>query len=488
PPPPGFTIPLHDDVTAYGDHTVLLTLRNPSSNLVLGALSNAVLTIRNDNTAAGVQVGLNGPVNTMVVQPDGKVVIGGEFTLVDGRSRNHLARLNSDTTLDPTFDPGTGTDASVLALALQADERIIVGGAFTNLNGVYCGRIARLNPDGSVDRSFDSGLGWSGPINPSVNPGVTAVAVQSDGRILTGGSLTNFNGTQRPGIARLNPDGSLDTGFVPEVRCFKVTGLVGSPDGQTLVAGTLGLTPVGVDAGLVRLNTDGTVDTNFSVTNFYFGDVTCMAVEPNGDILAAPYGGFGPTLPAIKPNGIEDPAFRMSSVSGWVGDITIQNDGKILVTSGPYGSLFSYEGWYYTLLRLNPDGSVDATFQGLRYPSITNTYNVSMTVDKTAALPDGTILVTGTFSEGATRPPFYLWRLNPDGSGVQDLHFLPPVRLPNGQLHLALRGQWSKPYALQVSEDLTNWITVATNDRPHVPIGYIDSSAPGFRQRFYRVH
>lgn len=483
-----FDITLHDDTSAYGDHTVLLTLRNPSSNVVLGPLTTAVLTIRNDNTAAGVEVGLNGPIHAIAVQPDGKVVIGGEFTLVDGKSRNHLARLNSDTVLDPTFDPGTGTDGNVQALGLQSDGKIIIGGAFTNLDGVYRGRIARVNPDGSVDAGFDPGLGWSGgPIWAWANAGVTALAVQPDGKILTSSLLTNFNGTPRPGLARLNPNGSLDNGFAPGLTCFGLRAMAALTNGQVVVAGFFPLPATPSHASLAVLNADGSMDTNRAIPSSEFSsvftEIGSLAVQPDGDILVtstASYTGYLPLL-KLKPDGAVEPGFPPQSINGGAGNMTLQSDGKILLASNPAGFLMFYGGLYYTLLRLNADGSIDSGFRGLRYYS-------QGTVDKTAVLPDGSILAFGTFTEGNTRLPYYVRRLNPDGSDVQDLHFLPPVRLPNGQLHLALRGQWAKPYVLQVSEYLTNWTTVATNDRPHVPIGFIDYDAPDFGRRFYRVH
>ncbi len=484
PPPPSFVITLHDDTSAYGDHTVQLNLANPSSNLVLGSMSNAVLTIKNDNTAAGVEVGLNGPIQAMVVQPDGKVVVGGKFTLIDGQPRNHLARLYPNGLLDPTFNPGSGTEGDILALARQTDGRIVVGGTFTNLNGVYCGRIARLNADGSVDRSFNPGSGWLAPAG--VSAGVTALAVQSDGRILSGSPLTNFDGASRIGIARLNADGTLDPTFVPAIQPiiaewpgFAISGVASLTNGQVVVGGHFRIPPNGAHAGLAVLNTDGSVDTNFP--DLFFG-VVSLAVGPDGDILAAAPGDSG-YLPVFKlrPEGEVEPGFPPTSLSLGLGSITLQSDGKILVTGNPAGWSIWYNQTYYDLLRLNSDGSVDASFQGMKS-------HAGERLDRTVALPDGSIWATGTFTEGITGRPFYLRRLNPDGTDIQDLRFLSPVRLPNGEVHLALRGQWATPYLLQASEDLANWTTVATNDRPHVPIGYIDHDAANYPHRFYRFH
>ncbi|HRX81642.1 MAG TPA: delta-60 repeat domain-containing protein, partial [Pirellulaceae bacterium] len=108
--------------------------------------------------------GTNGRVDFVALQADGKALIGGTFTTVDGVSRNNIARLNPDGSLDNTFTPGTGTNGPVLSVALQADGRILIAGDFTAVNGVLRNDIARLNSDGSVDTTFNPGSGTNGSI------------------------------------------------------------------------------------------------------------------------------------------------------------------------------------------------------------------------------------------------------------------------------------------------------------------------------------
>ncbi|MEK7678485.1 MAG: Calx-beta domain-containing protein [Verrucomicrobiota bacterium] len=153
------------------------------------------------------QPGANNTVLAVAAQPDGKLILGGEFTAVNTRPRNRIARMNLDGSLDTSFlaSPNTGADAFVSALALQADGKVLLGGGFTSINGVLNRRIARLMPNGALDPQFKAGLGVDGPIN--------AVALQSDGRLFIGGDFTSVNGTNRYNIARLNADGSLDTTF-----------------------------------------------------------------------------------------------------------------------------------------------------------------------------------------------------------------------------------------------------------------------------------
>jgi len=115
--------------------------------------------------------------------------------------------------LDPTFDPGTGPNSTVVAVAVQADGKIVIGGEFTEIDGTPRRGIARLNADGSLDREFDPKL------TPSDlgGPQVSSVALQSDGKVLIFGGFSRLNGVSRNGAARLNPDGSLDASFTPPV-------------------------------------------------------------------------------------------------------------------------------------------------------------------------------------------------------------------------------------------------------------------------------
>ncbi|WP_185956520.1 T9SS type A sorting domain-containing protein [Changchengzhania lutea] len=129
------------------------------------------------------------------LQSDGKIIIGGFFTTYNGTAINQIARLNVDGTLDTTFNPGTGTDFEVQTISLQSDGKIFIGGAFTTYNGTTRNRIARLNVDGTLDGSFNPGTG--------TNNNVLTISIQSDGNIIIGGSFNFYNGTGRNMIARI---------------------------------------------------------------------------------------------------------------------------------------------------------------------------------------------------------------------------------------------------------------------------------------------
>ena len=154
----------------------------------------------------------------MAIQSNGRILIGGDFSNYNGTARRGMARLNSSGTIDTSFNPGTGLNGgfpngSPFKIVVDAAGKILIGGAFTSYNGVSRNGIARLNANGSLDTTFNPGTGVAQTGGQDVS--VNAIAVQPDGKILIGGRFNNYNGVFRGRIARLNPDGSLDTSFNP---------------------------------------------------------------------------------------------------------------------------------------------------------------------------------------------------------------------------------------------------------------------------------
>ncbi len=187
------------------------------------------------NAGSGPQDTIHGSpsIQAMAVQADGKIVVGGQFTSFGGAPRTNIARLNADGSVDTTFNPGTGADGIVKAVGLQANggiTSIIIGGAFKNVDLISSPSIARLNPDGTYDQTFDIGIGADGTINtllvyPSTDTNV--------GDILIGGAFTTFNGTRRVGVARLFPNGPVDTTFM-DTAYNQFAGLINNYYDQTV--------------------------------------------------------------------------------------------------------------------------------------------------------------------------------------------------------------------------------------------------------------
>lgn len=145
----------------------------------------------------------NGPVNEIAVLPNGQLLIAGGLT----SPKPKLARLNADGTVDSTFKPQPAPNGTILDLVVLPDGRILIAGGFTSVGGRNRNYVARLNPDGSLDDTFDADLG--------PNDQVKAIAVQPDGGVIIGGMFAAVNGQPRAYLARLRSDGTRPTFAAP---------------------------------------------------------------------------------------------------------------------------------------------------------------------------------------------------------------------------------------------------------------------------------
>lgn len=164
------------------------------------------------SSAFGAGEGVNGEVLAVAIQSDGKIIIGGRFSAVNGIARNNLARLNTDGTLDRTFAEPQGVNGQVSALAIQPNGGIIVGGTFTQAGQTEALNLARYRSNGEVDQTF----GGEGEGDPGANGSVYALAALPDGKIVVGGNFSEVFGEQRRSIARLNADGTPDSPVTAE--------------------------------------------------------------------------------------------------------------------------------------------------------------------------------------------------------------------------------------------------------------------------------
>ena len=198
-----------------------------------------------DTTLATVSGGTSPAIYKIALQPDGKIIINGSFTTVNGTNRGRIARLNADGTVDTSFNPPGGANADVFAVALQADGKMLVGGSFTSFNSDTSKKyLARLNADGSLDTSF----------SPNLDSTVVALKIQPDGKILLGGSMSAVNGVSRRGIARINANGTLDTTFnVGTGTNGTVWGVAQQSDGKVIYVGEFTVTNGTPTIGIGRL-------------------------------------------------------------------------------------------------------------------------------------------------------------------------------------------------------------------------------------------
>jgi uncharacterized delta-60 repeat protein len=270
-------------------------------------------------------------------------------------------------TLDDSFNIGDGPSSSIETIAIQSDGKILIGGLFTSYNGTSINRLARLNSDGSLDNSFDIGVGPSGVVHK--------IKVLENGKIFIAGSISRYNNQDCEFIVKLNSDGSRDTSFTvihnsnqsSPAYDFHVL-----PDGKILLVGILNDFAESGQRTLVRLNSDGSHDTTFNVGG----------------------SGFEGNVPGVIPV---------------IRTIDTQSDGKIIVG----GFFYKYNGTISRFLsRLNPDGSHDTTFQN----GNTVFSGPSNEINTLKVLDDDKILVGGENASYNGDTVNFLMRLNSDGS------------------------------------------------------------------------
>ena len=337
----------------------------------------------------GFDPNANGTVSVIVVQPDGKILIGGAFTTVSPNggaavTRNRIARFNSDGTLDAAFDPNA--NGQISTIAVQSDGGVLAGGLFTVIGGQTRNRIARLNAVTGAPDSFD----------PNAANSVNAIAVQTDGRILVGGSFQNINSQTRNRIARVNTDGTLDTVFDPNADNFLLS-IVVQADGQILVGGKFRTIGGQTRNSIARLNpATGSADAfNPDPTSTVIGatQVQVIAVQPDSRILV---GGFFNSiggqprinLARLNPSTGAADAFNPDASTSSVLSMAVETDGRFLVggavTVGPPAG---------RVARFNADGALTAF-----------DLNSNDFVRTIAVQPNGGILVGGAFTTIAGQP------------------------------------------------------------------------------------
>ncbi len=413
-----FQVPIIDDGLVEWDATIRLALMNPRAGAMLGARTNVTLVIVDNEIPTVVDPtfdpgrgaiaysGGSAYPGSIALQPDGKIVAGGNFSYWNGVSAIGVARLNADGTLDNGFHspipgfavfgrvflqpdgkvlcyyapPGAagsgkfvtrlnsnGTTDSIFhstlfesvpqnyadtvqAFVLQPDGKMLVGGRFDRARGVAQTNLARLNADGTLDTSFEvsvvkspSGIGYE-------KGEVQTVLVQPDGKILIAGDFTSVNGTSANGYARLDANGTLQPGFsLPDNPYYPYTSaLLGvQSDGKILVQ----------ESEILRLNTDGSRDSSFSAPDAH---------------VSTSYYRYG-----------IDPRFAYL--------IALQTDGTILLFGSFVDNGISRSG----LFRLHADGSLD---RSLPLVDLRDANNNPVAPSAFAIQPDGNILIAGDFT------------------------------------------------------------------------------------------
>jgi uncharacterized delta-60 repeat protein len=457
-----------------------VNLFNPT-NASLGSLSNTVIQIADaqtynqppgsPDTGFDPTTGMNGSVFTLAQQTSGKIIAGGNFSRVGGTIVNGVARLNTDGSLDSDFlNGGSGANGAVLATVNQADDRVIIAGSFTFVNGQHLNYISRLMTDGSVDSTFNPGSGADSPIyalaetfiggtrvvyaggafgnfNSVSSPGIVrlngseivsqggtvdtsfATGLGADGsvyalaaypsnstyagKVLLGGTFTHFNGTTLNYFGRLNVDGSLDTNFNASIGTgpgSSVNAILLQPDGKILVGGSFtNFNGVAINR-VIRLNGDGTIDTNFTanLAGGANGTVEGFSLQPDNRIVVV--GQFtqfsGVTrsrITRLLPSGITDPTINFGSgANGDIAAVLVQPaDGLIVIG----GSFSQFNG--------TPHDNIARIYGG----SVTGSGDFTFTSGNYQVTETGVLGVISIRRTGGTSGTNY------DGSGHVFVHF-----------------------------------------------------------------
>jgi uncharacterized delta-60 repeat protein len=316
-----------------------------------GATVNRIVRLNSDGTIDTAFTTNTGTafnslfVYSVAIQSDGKIVVGGWFTTFNGATVNRIVRLNADGTRDTAFTTNTGTafNSTVYSIAIQSDGKIICGGAFTSFNGVTVNRIVRLNSDGTIDTAFTANTNTD-----YLNNSIYSIAIQSDGKIICGGDFTTFETFRY--IVRLNTDGTRDTAFTTNTGTAfnsQINEIAIQSDGKIVCGGSF-TTFNGVTVNrIVRLNADGTRDTAFTTNTgtAFNSTVESIAIQSDGKLVI---GGSFTTFNGVTVNrivrlnsdGTRDTAFTTNTgtaFDSFVLPIAVQSDGKIVCGGGFLG-------------------------------------------------------------------------------------------------------------------------------------------------------
>ncbi len=418
---------------------------------------------------------LSGPnswVWALALQPDGSLLVAGQFTSFNGVPGGEVVRLSADGQVDTNFNASvTAGDPTIHSVAVQPDGRVLIGGMFTGINGATCIRLARLNADGTLDSNFVASVNSSQSFIT-----VSHLGLQTNSQIVIGGWFETVNGAPHTNIARLNNNGSLDTGYNAQLDT-PPNALVMSADGKVLIGGAFSTVNGQARAHIARLDTNGTLDATFlPVTD---GNVDSFAPQPDGKIVIG--GGFTTVngvsrnrIARLNANGTLDTTFQngMAGADSYVGCVAVDPTGKVLV-GGQFSSL---NGVGRTnVARLNGDGSLDTNFLA----------NTDSFLELMVVQPDSRMIIEGSYITSVDgRSRNRLARLQ-----SSDAPILGPPGFSGGVFSFDVNAVAGKTYGVEASTNLpANWSLVLSTNAAVDNFTFSDPTPTQFPRRFFRVY
>lgn len=308
----------------------------------------------------------NGTVRTITKQFDGKILVGGDFTLYGSTSCNYIARLNTDGSYDSTFSIGTGFNTNVRTIAVQNDSKILVGGDFTTYQGTTYNYLIRLNSTGSIDSSFNLGTGPDDSVN--------VIVLQTDQKILIAGVFDYYNSNSSGKIARLTSAGFFDTNFDTGFLGFNNTvyTIALQTDNSMYVGGDFTDYDSFTCSKIIKLNNDGSIDASFDTGTGFNSSVYYIQILNNLNILVSGAFTFYKTIPnnriiELTYNGSIASVTYGSGFNNSVRKSVVELSGNYLI-GGDFTTYNSSNTNY--IARLNSNGTVSTN-----YPFPTTTFN-----------------------------------------------------------------------------------------------------------------
>ncbi|TGE19677.1 T9SS type A sorting domain-containing protein [Hymenobacter elongatus] len=406
-------------------------LFGPGTLTVGGQSFRNLVQLNSDGTlgpALATGTGSTGPPKVVAVQADGKILLGGTFTAFNGVASSYFVRLNADGSVDTQFtaNMGAGFAGEVKTMVVQPDGKIVVGGRFQDFNGTGRQRLVRLNANGSYDNSFVPAINLTAA---GANVWVAHLALdpRNNDVLVEGPQMIPLSGGFFQPLFRLTSTGAQVTQFAPgtgQSSCYlnEYSGndqMIVDSKGRVLLGSCfekyMGSTAAVANTSLIRLLTDGTIDPQSPTGATLLGAINTVVVEPDDRIVVA--GNLknaftqvgGASLVRLTSNAQPDPTFQPALITpGYVARILRQSDGKLLV-AGRFTSIGGQAA--SNLVRLQADGSRDASFAA----------DPNYTVESLEQQPDGRLLIGGRFTAIGSNKAVGVARLQ--SSGIFDPSF-----------------------------------------------------------------
>ena len=380
-----FKLDLAYNLNLTASSAVNIAIQSDGKAIVLGSFTGVGPTPRSRIARINTDGTLDATYNpsasatpfSIAIQSDGKAIIGGNFTNVSGSTRNRIARINTDGTLDLTYDPDA--DSNVNAIAMQSDGKAIIVGLFTTIGGVTYNRIARINTTGTADATY----------NPNANGTVRSVAIQSDGKAIIVGDFTTVSGSTRNGIARINTSGTLDLTYNSgngATSTTVVNGIALQLDGKAIIVGQFSDFSGSGLRGVARVNTDGTRDVTYNPFTNNGSTLYSVAIQSDGKaIIGGDFttvsGSTRARIARINTDGTLDTDYN-PTVNNFVQAVAIQSDGNAII-GGAFttASLFARS----RIARINASGSVVTLRAPYTLPTVQVPKYAVLTLEKVPA-------------------------------------------------------------------------------------------------------